>query len=103
MSLDALTPETLTETVATAVLEALAVRCRALHKREEVRGRLSMRGFCVCGHSSIGNGGALCTHLRELEAGGDEAAWLAKARALAAVLDAAEPATPGESTGGAAV
>ncbi len=103
MTLAELTPEALTAEAATAAYEALALRCRALHKRQEVRGRLAMRGFCRCGHSSIGNGGALCAHLRALEEGGDEAEWLAKARALDAALAAAEAAGPGESTGGAPV
>ncbi|MEZ4395083.1 MAG: hypothetical protein R3A48_28730 [Polyangiales bacterium] len=80
--LDGLTPETLTEENATRAWEALRDRAKARHNSEEVRGRLSLQGFCICGHSSMGNGGALCRQLRELAKGGDEGEWLKKARAL---------------------
>lgn len=74
----------------------LAERCKAQHAREVVPGRLAMRGFCSCGYTSIGNGGALCTQLRDLEGLDPESdasidGWLEKARALDTALRAVEP------------
>lgn len=92
-ALDDLTPETLTETSAAAVLYDLAVLAKAKHAAEAKPGRVAMRGFCVCGYPSIGNGGTSCRALRELAEGGDNAEWLAKARALRTALTA--PATDG--------
>ena len=85
-ALDDLTPETLTEAIAEAVWNGLRDLARARHAAEARPGCVSMRGFCICGHPSIGNGGALCRVLRELAEGGDEAEWLAKARDLRAAL-----------------
>lgn len=75
----------------------LAERCFAVHGLEAVPGKLAMRAFCACGYSSIGNGGALCSKLSDLEvldlsSDADIEAWLTKARALRAALDLAAAA-----------
>lgn len=83
MDLDELTPETLTEESATAAWEHLREMAKARHARiARERRRITLRGFCVCGHSSMGVGGELCGQLRELAEGGDEGEWLTKARAM---------------------
>jgi hypothetical protein len=87
MNFDELRPETLTEEQATAAWEWLRSAAKERHARiaRERRG-VTLRGFCVCGHSSMGVGGELCGQLRDLAEGGDEAEWIAKARALRAEL-----------------
>lgn len=89
--LDGLTPETLTEETAEAVWNELAELAKAKHAAEAKPGRMEMRGFCACGYPSIGNGGASCRVLNELAEGGDNAEWLAKARALRAELTDGAP------------
>ena len=88
MNLDELTPETLTEESATAAWEGLREKARERHARiaEASRG-LSLQAFCVCGCSTMGEGGELCERLRELAKGGDETEWLTKARALRDALE----------------
>lgn len=85
--IDRLAPETLTQDAATLAWETLREMAKARHARIAlVRGGVTLRGFCVCGHSSMGAGGELCGRLRELAEGSDEAEWIAKARALRAEL-----------------
>ena len=85
--IDRLSPETLTQDAATLAWETLREMAKVRHARiaRDRRG-VTLRGFCVCGHSSMGVGGELCGRLRELAEGGDEAEWIAKARALRAEL-----------------
>lgn len=92
-------PAALTESVAQEILTKLFALCRAQHARASKRGDLVLRGFCACGHPSIGRAGALCAELNALMDGGDEAQWITRAKALRDALEAAsarlsEPATP---------
>lgn len=72
----------------------LVARCKVQHGREAIPGRVAGRAICVCGYTSIGNGGTLCSKLRELDELDTEnltavGRWLEKARALDRELDLA--------------
>ena len=87
--LDDLTPETITDASAQEVLSWLTAKARERHARVARKRRgVTLRGFCVCGHSSMGVGGELCGRLRDLAEGGDEEEWITKAWALRASLEA---------------
>ena len=91
--LAAATPDTLTAADVGDFTAGLHGVLSARHRAEERPGGLAARGFCRCGHPSIGNGGTLCGRLDEVNQAAnaeDVPRWLAAVRGLVAAAEAAD-------------